>query len=138
MLKAVFESKIENMFKCNQLLSAGTIVKQDPANAGFLIPAVAGDANNAVYLLAQDMVSSNVDNYKLTSVTHKAVAGVDQVGAYFGDGVFITDQYVGAPSAGAQLYIANGQFTTTASGNAVAIAETAGTSGGTMRIRTFG
>lgn len=124
MLKVHFQGMINPYFKSDVLMTQGQFVKLDPANAGKVIPTQAGDIPYGI--LAQDVVEPNVDNFKLTSVTHKAHKGIDNVGVYHNGGVFTTDQFVGTVAFGAQLYTgANGALTATASGNAVAIAENA-------------
>lgn len=139
MLKIVYAGKIDGYFKSDVLLTAGQLVKADPANAGKVIAVNAGDAILGV--LAQDVISGNVDNFKLSSVTHKARQSVDQVGVYFGVGEYVTDQFSGNITQGAQLYAgANGQLVITASGSAVgqAIAPAnSATSGSTLRYRLF-
>lgn len=138
MIKAVLEPKLNPYFMCNQLLSAGTLVKPDSANAGYVIPCNVGDV--ALGFLAQDVVDPTINNFKLTSVTHKAGKGVDHVGVYFGDGSIVTDMFSGNVAIGASLYVGAGVLSTVASGNIVGIAETAGNSasGNTIRVRVIG
>lgn len=136
MIKAVFEGRLEVSLSSDNALSAGQLVKLDTANAGKILATGAGDV--AFGIVAQDVVAGNVDNFKLTSVTHKAVIGVDKVGVYHGGGIYLTDKYTGSVTVGQQLYAAaGGLLSATASGNPVAITESAGTaaSGNVIRIK---
>jgi hypothetical protein len=136
MLKPIFEGQLNIFLKAPALdLNAGTLVKLD-ANGTFAV-AVAGDE---VYgILAQDVVSRNVDNFKLDSVTHVAYHG-EKAGVYFQGGQYYTDNTLDAVAEGDNLYAgANGQLTTVApaTGNtdAVAIAEQVANAGEKVRIR---
>lgn len=138
MIKEVLAGKLNPYLASDVLLTQGQLVKLDPANAGKVIPAGAGDT--VVGFVAQDVIAANVDNYKLDSVTHQARVG-DKVGVYFGGGVFLTDMFVGNITApGTALYAGAGsKLTTTASGNAVAIAETVGNAanGDVIRVKSL-
>lgn len=132
MLKPIFEGQIDIFLSSDVELTAGQLVKLD-STAGKIVPAGAGDT---VYgIVAQDVVDGNVDNFKLDSVTHKAKLG-DKVGVYFNGGIYLTDQYSGNVNFGQKLYAgANGQLVTTASGNVVATALTAGNSANGDKIK---
>lgn len=137
MIKELLQGKLNPYFKSNVTLTAGQLVKQDPANPGFVIATSAGDVPEGI--VAQDVIALTVDNYKLDSVTHKARVG-DKVGVYFGGGVYLTDQFTGNVTAvNTPLYSgANGVMSTTASGNVVAYAETTGnsaTAGTQIRVK---
>lgn len=138
MIKEVLAGKLTPYFKAKVQLTQGQLVKLDPANEGEVIAAGAGDA--VLGYLAQDVIAINVDNYKLDSVTHQARVG-DRVGVYFGGGVFLTDMFVGNITApGTLLYAgAGGKMTATASGNAVAVAETTGNAanGAVIRVKSL-
>jgi hypothetical protein len=136
MLKAVFEGKLNPFLKAPSTdLNAGTLVKL--ASGGTFAVAVAGDEPYGV--LAQDVRSRSVDNFKLDSVTHKAFYG-EKAGIYFEGGVYYTDNTAVAVNEGDKLYVgANGQFTKTVPGTGftgyVAIAEQTATAGTKVRIR---
>jgi hypothetical protein len=136
MFKAVQEGKL-NVFLTapNADTNAGTLVKLGPS--GSVVVCNAGDEPYGV--LAQDVRSRSVNNFKLDSVTHLAFYG-EKVGVYFQGGQYYTDNIAGGSFAeGAKLYVgANGQFTATAPGTGftgnVAIAETAGSGNTKTRI----
>ncbi len=138
MIKEVLAGKINPYLASDVELTQGQLVKLDPAKVGKVIAAGAGDA--VVGFVAQDVIAINVDNYKLDSVTHQARVG-DKVGVYFGGGVFLTDMYAGNITVpGTQLYAgAGGKLTATASGNAVAVAETVGNAanGDVIRVKSL-
>lgn len=135
MLKIVQEGKIDVFLKSDVAMTAGQLVKLDPANLGKVILAGAGDDVHG--MVAQDVVDRNVDNFKLDSVTHKAFKG-EKVGIYNGGGQYYTDQTASAVTYGAKLYpAAGGKMSTTASGNAVAVAEGNAGAGQKVLIRSL-
>jgi hypothetical protein len=136
MLKALFEGSLSPYLRSDVQMVAGTLVKLDSANAGKIVPAGAGEEIYGV--IAQDVVASDTDNFKLDSVTHQARVG-DKVGVYHEGGLYLTDNFSGNVTAqGTKLYSgASGKFSTAVSGNAVAVAETTGDSatGAVIRIK---
>lgn len=138
MIKELLDANISPYFQCNQVLSGGTLVKMDTANAGYVIPANAGD--NVYGILAQDVLASGADSFKLDSVTTRAHVG-DHVGVFFGGGVYLTNNFSGNIGIGQALYAgANGTFVATASGSVLAYAETTGNSvnGDKIRLKVVG
>jgi hypothetical protein len=139
MIKELLGGKINPYLSSDNPLTQGSLVKLDPANQGKILLAGAGDV--VVGIVAQDVIPLNVDNFKLDSVTHKARVG-DKVGVYFGGGEYITDMFSGNITVpGTPLYAgAGGKFSTTASGNVLAYAETIGNSanGDKIRIKVVG
>jgi hypothetical protein len=140
MIKEVLNGHLNPYFASNVTMTAGTLVKYDPANPGYIIPA--GPTDTPCGILAQDVISGNVDLYKLTSVTAKAHVG-DKVGFYYDGGVYITDQFSGnITQPGTPLYVGTGSILSTVatSGGAgvIAFAETTGNSavsGSTIRYK---
>lgn len=133
MLKMIYEGQLTSFYKSNAELVQGQLVKIDTANPDTVVVAGAGD--DIYGIVAQHVKSGNVDNFKLDSVTHIAKTG-DKVGVYTNGGIYYTDQYVGTVTRGAKLYpAASGQLSTTVSGNAVALAESAGVKANGDRIR---
>ncbi|MNS33480.1 hypothetical protein D3C72_655950 [compost metagenome] len=133
MLKFVYEGQLTSFFKADVDVVQGQLLKIDTTKVDTLVPAGAGD--DVYGIAAQHVRAGNIDNFKLDSVTHVAKHG-DKVGVYTNGGVYYTDQYVGTVTKGAKLYpAAAGVLSATASGNAVAIAETAGVKANGDRIR---
>lgn len=132
MLKIVHEGQLVNNYSSDVLLTQGQLVKI--VGVDKIGPAGAGE--EVFGIVAQNVVEANIDNFKLNSVTHTAAKGRDKVGVYTNGGIYKTDQFTGAVTAGAKLYAgANGKFTATASGNAVAISESTATAGAGVVIR---
>lgn len=135
MLKPIFEGNLDIFVKTTTTATAGQLVKLTADG----VVAIAGAGDVVHGFIAQDVISGNVDNYKLDSVTHKARIG-DKVGVYYKGGMYTTDQYSGNVTAGAPLYSgANGQLVLTVSGNIVAYAENNGNSanGDKLRIKSI-
>jgi hypothetical protein len=119
MLKLVNEGLLDSFVKSNEVLTAGQLVKLN--GEGIITVASAGNAIHGV--VSTDVISANVDNYKLDNVVLKARIGT-KVGVFIQGGVYLTDQFTGTVTAGNPLYVAAlGKLTATSGGASVAIAE---------------
>ncbi len=126
MLKIVHEGQLVNNYSSDTLLVQGQLVKVSAENK--IVAAGAGE--DVFGIVAQNVVEGNLNNFKLNSVTHTATKGVDKVGVYTNGGIYKTDQFLGAVTAGAKLYAgAGGKLTATVSGGAVAVSESNATAG---------
>jgi len=142
-VKEKLSGSINPFFKCNNVYSAGTMVK---ISNDEVIVASGIDGQDIYGMLAQDVIAASQDVWKSDTVTAVARVG-DRVGVYFNGGVYETDQTSVDITAGDLLYVdesANaGKLTNiavngdTSARVAVGLAETTATAGNFVRVKLF-